>query len=311
MGSQVGITAAGRTRSRLLGERVEQLAGQQHGCVAWWQLRELGLGEGAIRHQTATRRFIRVAPGVYVVGHTATDIYARVMAAVLRAGPGALASHGTAAWIWDVGSGGGATIDVTRVGRGRLRWGHVVVHHTRAIDDQDRAIRENVPVTSLARTLLDCAATKPHRVVRRMIEEAGRHGLFDLREVERACERYPRHRGTRPLTAILVDFKPEPITKSRLERLFLALCRRAGLPLPETNAMVEGYEVDAVWRGQRLVVELDSRAHHLNPTAFEQDRVRDVTLQLAGYRVLRITWRRLREQPERVVAELTAFLAAG
>lgn len=166
-----------------------------------------------------------------------------------------------------------------------------------------------MPVTSLPRTLLDCAATKPRRVVHRMIEEADRRRLFDLGEVERACER--RHRGARPLTEILTDFKPEPITKSELERFFLALCRRARLPLPETNAIVQSYEVDAVWREQRLVVELDSRAHHLNPTAFERDRVRDIELQLAGYRVLRITWRRLNEEPERVVAELTAFLAAG
>jgi very-short-patch-repair endonuclease len=87
--------------------------------------------------------------------------------------------------------------------------------------------------------------------------------------------------------------------------------RRGLFDLPETNAIVAGYEVDAVWQGKRLVVELDSRAHHLNPTAFEQDRVRDAALQLAGYRVLRITWRRLRDEPGRVVAELTAFLAAA
>ena len=288
---------------------VAELADRQHGFVAHWQLMEIGLGRRAIQYESGTGWLRRVARGVYAVGHTASDIYGRVMAAVLWAGPGALASHGAAAWVWGIGSAGGTTIDVTRVGRGRLRWGHIVVHHVRSIEDEERAMREDVPVTSLARTLLDCAATKQPRVVHRMIEEADRRGLFDLREAERTCRR--RHRGARPLAAILTDFKPEPITKSELERLFLELCGLAGLPLPETNAFVEGYEVDAVWRGQRFVVELDSRAHHLNPTAFERDRVRDIDLQLAGYRVVRITWARLRDEPERVVAELTRFLATA
>jgi very-short-patch-repair endonuclease len=75
------------------------------------------------------------------------------------------------------------------------------------------------------------------------------------------------------------------------------------------NAIVEGYEVDAVWRRQKLIVELDSRKHHLNPSAFENDRVRDATLQLAEYRVVRITWRRLHEEPASLVEELRRFLA--
>ena len=145
-------------------------------------------------------------------------------------------------------------------------------------------------------------------MVQSMIEEADRRGLFDLGAVERLCDRDPRPRGTALLASILTDFKPEPITRSEAERVLLEIWRGTGLPLPETNAIVEGYEVDAVWRDARVVVEVDSRAFHLNPTAFEEDRLRDARLQLAGYRVLRITWRRLMDDPAGVVAQIRALL---
>ena len=99
-----------------------------------------------------------------------------------------------------------------------------------------------------------------------------------------------------------------PIIRSELERRFLELCRDAGLPRPAMNAWVAGHEVDALWEDQRLVVELDGRSFHETRAAFERDRIRDAALQLAGYRVLRVTRRRLEAEPEAVIAAIRGLV---
>jgi uncharacterized protein DUF559 len=104
---------------------------------------------------------------------------------------------------------------------------------------------------------------------------------------------------------------PSPETRSALEHRFLDLCHRAGLPTPAINVPVCDYEVDALWPAQRLVVELDGYAFHHARKAFESDRTRDAALQLAGYRVLRVTHRRLVDDPSAVIETIRKLLAAG
>jgi very-short-patch-repair endonuclease len=106
---------------------------------------------------------------------------------------------------------------------------------------------------------------------------------------------------------LLGDYREPPFTRSELERRFVDLCRAAGLPVPSTNIWIVTGEVDAAWPDRRLVVELDG-CHHRTAAAFERDRERDAQLQLAGYRVLRVTARRLERDPEGVVATVTALL---
>ena len=88
-----------------------------------------------------------------------------------------------------------------------------------------------------------------------------------------------------------------------------SLCRSAALPLPQTNVRRAGWEVDAVWEAQRLVVEVDGHKFHSTRARFERDRRKDADLRLAGYRVLRLTWRRLTREPDLVVALLAGALA--
>lgn len=143
----------------------------------------------------------------------------------------------------------------------------------------------------------------------RAFERAERLQLFDLRALERQVE---RGRGRRALKAIepsLAAALPSPETRSELERRFLDLCRNAGLPAPEVNVVVEGFEVDALWRDQRLIVELDGYEYHRTRAAFERDRARDIALQLAGYRVLRVTWRQLHDDLGSVVDAIRALVS--
>ena len=98
-------------------------------------------------------------------------------------------------------------------------------------------------------------------------------------------------------------------TRSEAERELLTLVRAAGLPPPETNTTIAGLEVDALWREQRLAVEVDGYAFHGHRIAFERDRRRDIAMATAGIATIRVTWRQLHDEREAVVAALVRALA--
>src|SRR3977135_996279 len=99
-----------------------------------------------------------------------------------------------------------------------------------------------------------------------------------------------------------------------MERRFLAVLARTNLPRPRLNAHVSVrgrfFEVDCLWAEQRLIVELDGRESHGTDLAFEKDRERDRLLLVEGWRVTRVTWRQLRDEPPAVIADLGGVVAA-
>jgi hypothetical protein len=289
---------------------IAELAARQHGVVAHWQLTALGLGRGAMEHRLATGRLHRVEFSVYAVGHAALTWHGRCLAAVLSSGPDAVLSHRPAVAPWELRPSSSPIAEVTVPARGcRARQG-IRLHRVRPLDARDRTVHAGIPITSLARTLLDFAEVARRWELERAIEEAERRGLFDLDEVEAVMERGHGRRGLGPLRALLAEFAEPPLARNDFERDFLDLCRKAGLPLPALNVAVAGFEVDCVWPQERLVVELDSRTHHERRSAFESDRIRDAALQAAGYRVIRITHRRFTREPAAIV-DLLATLLAG
>jgi len=228
---------------------------------------------------------------------------------VLAGGPGAVLSHRSAAELW-------AVMPVTRrvphvsVSRSRRPCATVVFHHPR-LDPVDLTTRDGIPVTAPARTLLDLAAVLTSRQLERAFEEADRLRLLD-RERLRALGERRGQRGIREFRRLAARLLPADVrTRSSLEYRFLRLCRDRGLPAPEANARVAGLEVDVLWRPQRLVVELDGHAYHRGRTAFERDRLRDSTLQAAGYRVLRFTHRRIEDDPDGVLATVRRLLVTA
>jgi very-short-patch-repair endonuclease len=132
--------------------------------------------------------------------------------------------------------------------------------------------------------------------------------LLDKGAIDAALDRANGRRGTGRLRRLLDDLDDAPPTRSEMERRFLQLLREASLPSPITNGQVNGYEVDFHWPDARLIVETDGRAAHDNPFAFERDRQRDLELKLAGWEVIRLTWRQLRDEPGRIVELLRANL---
>jgi hypothetical protein len=232
------------------------------------------------------------------------------LAAVLAVGPGSLLSYWSAAWLRGLLKTSPRPFHVTAPGPRRLRdRPPVKVHRARNLVGADRAFVERIPVTSLARTLLDLAeVVRPVRL-EKALEQAEKMKQFDTFEVLAVCDRSRAHRGSKPLLAALNAHRPtHRLLRSDLERSFLALVEGAGLPLPATNCFVAGYELDAYWPDCGLAVELDSFETHGSRRAFEADRERDATLLEQGISTIRVTDRQLETQPDEVLRRLSAFL---
>ena len=246
--------------------------------------------------------------GVYSVGQPRVTGRAAWMAAILASGDGALLSHRSAGAHLGIAPSATPHIDVTVAARRPARPG-IKLHCVRHLHPADRTKLDGIPVTSVARTLLDLAEVVSSDRLARAVENADRLRLLDLRAADELCSRSRGRHGLKPLRAALSDYAPlYTETRSELERRFLAVCRHAGLARPSVNASLAGLEVDALWRDQRLVVELDGYAFHGTRAAFERDRARDTRLQLAGYRVLRVTSRMLDREPQAVVTAVRSSL---
>jgi len=290
---------------------VAELAERQHGVVAYRQLRALGIGPGAIKRRSSNGRLHLVHFGVYAVGHRRLNANGHRMAAVLACGPSAVLGYRDAAALWGLRPSSRTKIDVIALRSARSRPG-LDVHRVRHLHPDDCTVHEGIPVTTVARTLFDLAEVVRPREVERCFDEAERLRLLDLHAVDAVCARGHGRRGLKVLRPLLEDRRPSLLdTRSPLEAIFLPFCRHHGVPLPAVNVAVGAYTVDALWPRQRLVAELDSYEFHgKTRAAFEGDRRRDATLLLAGHRVIRLTWRRLHREPERVAGELRALLGA-
>ena len=264
------------------------------------------MSTSAISRWASGGRLHPVHPGVYALGHSSLPIFGRLLAALLYAGPEAALSHTTAGWLWSLIDTEPTRIHLTVPGR-RLSLPAVCVHHTRRLE---ATRHRGLPLTPVARTLRDLAATLPYAQLRRALAEADYRRLLVPRDVERVLGR--GRPGSAALRRALDAHLPALArTRSVLEERFLALCVSADLPLPEVNAAVCGLEVDAVWRKQRVVAELDGHRAHALVAAAERDRDRELALRSGGYRVLRYTWQQITGCPGRVAADMRAALDAS
>lgn len=260
---------------------IAELAAKQHGVVARWQLLALGVGRGAIDRRILRKRLHPVHRGVYALAPAPLEMLGRWIAAVLAAGEGGVLSHWSAASLWRMRPGVGPRSHVTSP-RQRRGTDTVTFHHARLPQDEVTE-EQGIPCTTPARTLLDLAPLLPSPVLGRMVEAAPGRGTA----LAQLLERYPRKAGTGRLRKVLRE--PTPMTRSDFEALVLERIEKAGLPRPEVNVVVEGYEVDLVWREHRVIAELDTYVTHGTRAAFERDRQRDRKLAIAGWTVVRIT----------------------
>jgi hypothetical protein len=281
------------------------LAARQHGVVSSRQLLELGYSRSATKRAVTRFRLHRVHRGVYAVGHARLTRYGHCLAAVLACAPQAVASHSTAAWLWGIASPA-TTIHITAPTRRHTRRG-LRIHYAQ-LTENDRDVSDEIPVTSVARTLLDLAGMVSSEQIQRVVDRAEALGLFDLRAVDDLFERVTRHPAAGRLQRALALYRPTPFTRSRFELRFLERVREAGLPAPSMNFNVAGFELDAYWPAERFAVELDVYETHGRPRAFESDRLRQEDLKLAGVEMTRVTAHRLDREPDEVMRRLGMLL---
>ena len=278
------------------------LASRQHGVVTRAQLEALGLSADQIKRRLGSAHLAAVHRGVFAVGHDSLSPQARWTAALLAVGDGAVLSHRSAAALWDFASEG-AQPEVT-LPRSSRRGPAIRTHRAVVPDDEQQSV-DGIAVTSPSRTLLDLAATMPLRFLERAHREAHVLGLpIDLDDL---LARYPGRRGTRKVRSLL----GAPIPKSRLESKFRRFLKARGIPLPDAiNVLLPWGEADCVWWDAHLTVELDGHSTHRTRAQFERDRARDRQAVAAGWRVVRITWRQLAEEPDLLAGDLRLALAA-
>lgn len=229
---------------------------------------------------------------------------------MLAYGPDALLSHRTAAVLWGFQRPRRGPVHVTAgCGRQGIRRREGIWVHRCKLAPEDRATRDGLPATTVARTLFDLAEVVPLESLKGAAEEADRLKLLRLAELEKVCERGRGRRALRPVRRLLAELGPPDGGRSPLEIRFPAFVREYRLPPPVQNVHVLGHEVDALWPAAKLVVELDSWEYHGHRAAFERDRARDPELLIAGYRTIRVTHRRLDREADRLAEEIRRLLA--
>lgn len=173
---------------------------------------------------------------------------------------------------------------------GRAKQSAIWVHRSGRLAAEETVVRDHIPVTTVARTLLDLADVLPAQALKRAIDEAEYRGRFDLTSLKAVVESNPGRRGARVLA---LAREPAQRTRSDLEDDFLAFCRRHRIPRPAVGIEFAGYEVASAWPEARLIVETDCRAAHRNRRALEDDRTRDRRTLRAGHETIRLTDRAL------------------
>ncbi len=271
------------------------------------QLEHLGLTHWTVGREVTAGRLHRVHRGVYAVGHEQLTWHGHCLAAVLANSP-AVASHFSAGWLWGLlRNRPSGRFHVTTPNR-RHQKAEFVMHHAE-LTDEDRDLVDGIPVTSLARAQLDLAAGQSRERVEARLKRSEEAQTLDVRALEAVLDRCGNHLGRGTLRAALDIYQPDPtVTRSSIERSFRALAKRAGLPPPSMNYVVEGYEIDAYWPAERFAVELDLFETHGTRASFESDRVRQEELMLAGIEMIRVTGPRLKREPAVVIERVRTLL---
>jgi very-short-patch-repair endonuclease len=297
---------------------VDRAAASQHGVLTRRQLRQLGMTDGAIAHAIAAKRLHRVFRGVYAASHPQMiGQRGRIRAATLACGPGAVASHRTAAFLLGLLDRGPAVVDVIcHAQRGRTIEG-IRAHQVKRPSRPEVGSVAGIPCTSPARTLVDLGGVVSDRTLRSAFERAAAKRILDIGAIEAASR--PGIRGAKALRTLTDQWrKAAPLSrrsrlKSPLEAKILPLLARRDLPAPRANAPVRladdsTIEVDFLWAEERFVLEADSRDFHGTEVAFERDRWRDRELMRVGFSSLRVTSLQAEAEAEAVAETIAVRL---
>jgi very-short-patch-repair endonuclease len=280
-------------------------ARRQHGVVTREQLLEIGYTRDALRHRLKTGRLHAIFEGVYAVGAPSLTKHGRWMAAVQRCGSHAVLSHSSAAALWELRPEPAGLVEVSVFSGARPRVSGIYVHRRSQRPPHHLTQCHRIPVTSVPWTLMDLATRLDRDDLEAAINEADKRNLADPETLRSAVDAMTHHPGVTALLRTL-DRRTFTLSDSALERRFLPLVRRAGLPAPLTQQRVKGFRVDFYWPSLGLVAETDGLRYHRTPAQQARDRVRDQTLLAAGLVCLRFTRAQVHYEAHRVEETLRA-----
>jgi very-short-patch-repair endonuclease len=287
------------------------VASQQLHLITTHQANASGLTKHALTTRCKNGLLYRVHHTVYLFGQPTFLPGAREFAAILACGEDAVVSHASAAGLYGLIEARHGDVEITVASRNGRRRAGIRIHRVDALHEDDRGHLRGIPIVSPARALLDFAAEATGDELERGIAEAYALRMTTENEINATIARNPTRHGVAVLRAELRREGGPAWTQREAERRTKLLLRKADLPTPATQHWVAGYPADFCWPQQRLIVEVDGYQFHSHRSAFERDRKRDQAHILAGYRVIRITWRHLDEEPLTVVATIAAALSAS
>jgi very-short-patch-repair endonuclease len=302
---------ASRTRA------IASLGAKQEGLVSRRQLEAHGLSRGQIERWVRDGRLHPAFRTVYALGYRNLGSLARARAASLAC-PGAVISHRSAAALLGIGEVAPRVVDLIPTDQGGRQIDGIKSHRVAFPSRQELVRVRGIVCTSVARTVVDLAGVYGEDGLRETFERAAAGGKLDLPAIEAALAARPRKRGAPALRRVIEEWRPVAETaryatvRSLFEAKLLPLIARSELPTPRINAPVRTaerlLEVDLLWPDERFVVEADSRRHHATEVAFERDRKRDLELMEVHYEVLRVTWKQVEREPQKVFAVIRSEL---
>jgi Protein of unknown function (DUF559) len=300
---------AGRESAKYQGfldQALAELSLGQNGAFGLDQLLALGLSARAVHTRRATGRLHRIHHTVYsLVPKELLKRDGLYMAAVLACGDGAVLSHRSAAALHGLRDWGHTKIEVTVPCRSARRHEGIKVHRSTTLTDKDLTAVNDIPCTTIARTLLDLAEVVTHRQLERAFDQADIiEAPLDIRAVLEQVARNPTRPGAKSVRRVLTEhYIGKTPTANENEEALLAITRPLGIPDPECNAYIvlddggPAIKADFVWQDRRVIVEADSDKWHNTRQRFESDRVRDQRLIAAGWTVIRTTWKQMTRRP--------------
>lgn len=297
--------------------RIARTAARQFGIVSLQQAADAGLSDDQVRTRVATGRWEPVRRMQFRIAGAPSSWRAGVLSAVQAAGPGAVASHRTAASLHGLQRlGRSSEIEVTVPYRRVSLVRGVTVHRTRDLPDEDVRIVEGVPAMTGERTLIDLAARLDRDTLTALVDDAVCADAANRSRLHQRAQVLAAGRRGVGLLIRLSAPDADAIFRSWLEREGARVFSEGGLPAPAWNAPVRDERgligiVDAYWTSAEVVVELDGLRFHSSDAQRQRDRARDRRLVLSGRRPLRYNWWDIRTRPGHVVAEIAAALAAG
>jgi very-short-patch-repair endonuclease len=283
-------------------------ARKQHGVVARRQLLAIGYTRSAVEEGLRAGRLHRLEwRGVYLVGRPEFTRHGRLMAAVLACGPSAVLSHASAAALWGIWDYRGTEIflSVPAVGRRHKRRGLTV--HRRNLSSRDLTRHWGIPITRPLQTIIDMATQLDRDQTERLIDRADATNLIRADSLREAVHRAKGQRGV-PLLLDILDRDHFVLSESELERLFVPLAKKAGLPKPQSQRRFGPHRVDFWFPALDLVVKCDSLRYHRTPQQQTRDVTRDHAHLLAERNWIRFTHHQIAHEPDYVVRTLTALV---